>query len=76
MSATTETLTFSIGVLVGRAACTKSETLLAVARAGLQAATTLGQEGNEVELRRAMLAFQAAADSVRADLKAQQRAAA
>jgi len=75
MSATTETLTFSIGVLVGSAACSKSETLLAVARAGLQAATTLGQDGNEVELRRAMQAFQSAADSVRAELKAQRRAA-
>jgi len=75
MSATTETLTFSIGVLVGNAACSKSETLLAVARAGLQAASLLSPDGNEVELRRAMQAFQSAADSVRAELKAQRRAA-
>jgi len=75
MSATSETLTFSIGLLVGNATCSKSETLLAVARAGLQAATTLGQGGSEVELQRAMQAFQAAADSVRADLREQRRAA-
>jgi len=75
MSATTETLAFAIGMQVGSATCTKGEALLAVARMGLEAAGKLGQHSGEMELQRAMRAFQGAADSLKAELREQRRVA-
>jgi len=79
MSTTVEGMTFALGVAYAEAACSESGKLLALARVGLDAALALGRRGiggeSELDLQRARQAFQAAADSVRADLREQRRAA-
>jgi len=80
MSTTVEGMTFALGQAFAGAACSEGGKLLALARVGYEAALALGRRGigseSAVELERARQAFQAAADSLQADLREQRRAAA
>jgi len=72
MSTTVEGMTFALGQAFAGAACSEGGKLLALARVGLEAALALGRRGSgEVqEMERARQAFQAAADSLKADVRA------
>jgi len=76
MSTSIEGLAFGLGVQVANADCDAGDKLLALARAGLEAAAQLARHGDDLQLRKVQQAFQGAAEIVRAELKESTRRAA